>query len=243
MRPAIHLQRSQTGFSMVELMVSTVIGLLLTSAMLAAFVASARTYQMQDAMAEVQEGGRYALSLLLKDLRQSGATVAGGVLIVGLENEASQINAFETSHSDNALVITPAHVDSEIVYLPGLKTASSEGRTYYIGNSGGIPSLYRNNQPLVEGVAGLVMEYGIDSDADQLVDSYNRVSDMSAADWDKVISARFYLLMRSSGRGVTGRSQMLPAPFDTLDTSDRRLYQVYTAIALIRNALVVKGAG
>ncbi|MBR9869292.1 MAG: hypothetical protein GYB20_19885 [Oceanospirillales bacterium] len=243
MRPVIHRKRSQTGFSMVELMVSTVIGLLLTSAMLAAFVASARTYQMQDAMAEVQEGGRYALSLLLKDLRQSGATVSGGILIEGVENDVSQINAFETSHSDNALVITPANVGSEIVYLPGLKTVSSEGRTYYIGNSGGIPSLYRNNQPLVEGVTGLVMEYGVDSDADQLVDSYNRVSDMSATDWDKVISARFYLLMRSSGRGVTDRSRVLPAPFDTLDTSDRRLYQVYTAIVLIRNALVVKGAG
>lgn len=243
MRPAIHLERSQSGFSMVELMVSTVIGLLLTAAMLATFVASARAYQIQDAMAEVQEGGRYALHLLLKDLRQSGVQVSAGVLIEGIENDAQKINSFEKSHSDNSLVIIQDNVRSEIVYLPGLQTASSEGRAYYIGNSDGVPSLYRNNQALVEGVTGLVMEYGVDRDADQLVDSYKRISDMSAADWDAVISARFYLLMQSSGSGVTDKSQRLPAPFDTLDTSDRRLYQVYTATALIRNALAVKGEG
>jgi len=243
MGSAIHLKRSQSGFSMVELMVSTVIGLLLTAAMLAAFVASAKTYQIQDAMAEVQEGGRYASNILLKDLRQSGAKAFGGVLIEGVENDAQKINSFEISHANHALVILQDNVRSEIVYLPGLKTASSEGRAYYIGySSGGVPSLYRNNQPLVEGVTGLVMEYGVDSDADQLVDSYRRISDMSASDWSEVISARFYLLMRSSGSGVTDKSQVLPAPFDALDTSDRRLYQVYTATALIRNALAVKGA-
>ncbi|SER12690.1 type IV pilus assembly protein PilW [Amphritea atlantica] len=242
-RPVTSSLLTQSGFSLVELMISTVIGLLLISAMLAAYVASARTYQVQDAMSEVQESGRYAMTVLLTDLRQSGVGVDSDLLIEGVENDTDKIEAFELAHADNTLIITPDNVRSEIVYLPGLTTAGSDGRAYYIGNSGGNPSLYRNNAALIEGATALVMEYGVDTDGDRLVDSYQKLGAMSASDWASVISARFYLLMRSSGSGVTGQAQVLPVPFDAIDTSDRRLYQVYTATALLRNALTVKGTG
>ncbi|MDX2422434.1 MAG: PilW family protein [Amphritea sp.] len=221
-------KRSQQGFTLVELMISSVIGLLLTSAMLAAFVASARTYQLQDAMSEVQENGRFALGVLLKDLRQSGVGSSSDETVLGVENTAQKVKDFETEYGD--LVISQSYIQSEIIYLPGLDT------TYYIGDTGvGRPSLYREDQPLVEGVEGLVFEYGVDSDDDDLVDEYKLLAD---TDWADVITVRFSLLVSSSGSGVTDQSQLLVSPFADVDTSDRRLYQVYTATAMLRNAVL-----
>lgn len=237
----------QSGFSLIELMIATVIGLLLTAAMLSAYVASARTYQLQEAMSEVQESGRFAIHALLKDLRQSGVGVSGSSIIEGISNTAVGVAVFEADHSD--LIISQKNVRSDIVYLPGLKADKTDvgdpdGVAFYIGSTGvGRIALYRNKDSLVEGVSALVMEYGIDSDADTLVDSYKKLADMNTADWGGVISARFYLLMSSSGTGGVGRAQQLAAPFAAVDTSDRRLYQVYMATALLRNALIVKDGG
>lgn len=229
-------RNSQSGLTLIELMIASVIGLLLTSAMLSAYVASAQTYQLQDAMSEVQESGRFAMHALLKDLRQSGVGVSGDLIIEGVFNTAADVTAFESAHSD--LVIVQKNVRSEIVYLPGLE---ADGITYYIGATGvGRIALYKNREALVEGVSELIIEYGIDADADQLVDNYKKLVRMSAADKDNVLSARFYLLMSSSATGVTGKAQQLAAPFAAVDTSDRRLYQIFTATALLRNALVAK---
>ena len=226
----------QSGFSLIELMIASVIGLLLTSAMLAAYVASARTYQLQDAMSEVQESGRFAMHSLLRDLRQSGVGVADDPIIEGVLNTAAAITAFEITRSD--LVIAQENVRSEVVYLPGLE---ADGLAYYVGATDvGRIALYRNKNPLVEGVSALMIEYGVDIDADKLVDNYKTLNSMSVADRNNVISVRFYLLMSSFGTGVTSQAQQLPAPFDRVDTSDRRLYQIFTATALLRNALVVK---
>ncbi|MBU2963986.1 PilW family protein [Amphritea sp. 2_MG-2023] len=224
-------KRSQQGFTLVELMISSVIGLLLTSAMLAAFVASARTYQLQDAMSEVQENGRFALGVLLKDLRQSGVGSSSDETVLGVENTAKKVKDFETEYGN--LVISQSDIQSEIIYLPGLDT------TYYVGDTGvARPSLYRKDQPLVEGVEGLVFEYGVDTNSDDLVDDYKLLADMSSTDWADVITVRFSLLVSSSGSGVTDQSQVLVSPFADVDTSDRRLYQVYTATAMLRNAVL-----
>lgn len=240
-------RNNQSGFSLVELMIASVIGLLLTSAMLVAYVASARTYQIQDAMSEVQESGRFAMRILLKDLRQSGIDIAGSQ-VVGVNNSVADITDFETKWSD--LVIQEKKVLSDIVYLPGLDPdgpsgpKGDDGVAYYIGLTDGVrPSLYHNKDALVEGVVGLVIEYGVDNDGDNLVDSYKKLSAMVPADWNNVISARFYLLMSSSATGVTDQAQQLVAPFDMLNTADRRLYQVFMGTALLRNALVVSESG
>lgn len=227
-------RQSQQGFTLVELMISSVIGLLLTTAMLAAFVASSRTYQLQDAMSEVQEDGRFAMNILMRDLRQSGVDSSSDETVVGIENTAKTVKDFEDEYGD--LVITQSSIKSNIIYLPGLE---GTGVTYYVGDTGvGRISLYRKNQPLVEGVAGLAFEYGVDSNNDDLVDSYKVFADMSAADWEDVITVRFSLLVSSFGSGVTDQAQVLIAPFDGVDTSDRRLYQVYTATAMLRNAVL-----
>lgn len=60
------------GFSLVELMVSIVIGLILVAGIMSIFVSSKVTYTTNEKTARLQENGRTALDFLSHDLRSSG---------------------------------------------------------------------------------------------------------------------------------------------------------------------------
>lgn len=62
----------QQGFSLVELLVSIVIGLLLVVGVLQAFISSKETYTMQSGLAKLQENGRFAMTFIARDIRQAG---------------------------------------------------------------------------------------------------------------------------------------------------------------------------
>lgn len=61
----------QAGLSMIELMISMVIGLVIIGAVLQAFLSSNQTYRMQQAHARLQEDGRAALHFLTRDIRMA----------------------------------------------------------------------------------------------------------------------------------------------------------------------------
>ena len=60
------------GFSLIELMVSIVIGLILIAGVLSIFVSSKVTYTTNEKTGRLQENGRVALDFLSHDLRSSG---------------------------------------------------------------------------------------------------------------------------------------------------------------------------
>ncbi|RFA30391.1 hypothetical protein CAI21_07030 [Alkalilimnicola ehrlichii] len=65
------------GFSLVELMVALVIGLILTAGIINLFLGSHRSYQMNEDMSRVQENMRFALGRLQADLRMTA--FSGGI--------------------------------------------------------------------------------------------------------------------------------------------------------------------
>ncbi len=64
--------RASRGLSMVELLVALALGLIITAAVLQMFLASKTTYRMQEALARVQENGRFAIGQLANDIRMAG---------------------------------------------------------------------------------------------------------------------------------------------------------------------------
>ena len=66
-------RREVRGLSLIELMVAITLGLLLTAGMVQLFNSSKVTFQTNDAIARVQENGRFALELLKRDLREAGS--------------------------------------------------------------------------------------------------------------------------------------------------------------------------
>ena len=64
--------RAQTGFSLIELMVALLLGLLLMSGIIAVYLESKRGFVQDEAIARVQENGRYALRLLSREIAMAG---------------------------------------------------------------------------------------------------------------------------------------------------------------------------
>lgn len=65
-------QFNQRGFTLVELMVALVLGLILTGGVINIYISSKQTYRMQDNQSRLQENGRFALQYLTKDVRMAG---------------------------------------------------------------------------------------------------------------------------------------------------------------------------
>ena len=68
----IKLRRLQMGLSIVELMVSLVLGLLLMTGVIQVFLSSRQTYAANEAMGRMQENGRFALEFIARSARMAG---------------------------------------------------------------------------------------------------------------------------------------------------------------------------
>jgi len=73
-------QRDRSGFTMIELIVSFVIGLIVLGSVVQMMIAQSRGYRKQREMVDVRETAREAAALLSWDLRQ--AVVAGSPFVV-----------------------------------------------------------------------------------------------------------------------------------------------------------------
>jgi type IV pilus assembly protein PilW len=65
------MQRNQSGFSLVELMIAITLGLFLMAGVVQLFLASKQTYASQQALSRVQETGRLAIEFISRDARMA----------------------------------------------------------------------------------------------------------------------------------------------------------------------------
>ena len=62
----------QAGFTLVELMISLTVGLLISGAVASIYVGNRQTYNQQDALARMQENGRFAMQIIARDVQGAG---------------------------------------------------------------------------------------------------------------------------------------------------------------------------
>lgn len=67
----------QKGLTLVELMVSLVIGLIVTGVVMQVFISNRQTFQLQESMSRVQESGRLGLQVLAEEIRHAGNGLVG----------------------------------------------------------------------------------------------------------------------------------------------------------------------
>lgn len=72
MNRAFSHRRSSLGVSLVELMISMVLGLIVAGAAVAMFAANRATYSASENMGRIQEAGRTAFELMARDVREAG---------------------------------------------------------------------------------------------------------------------------------------------------------------------------
>jgi type IV pilus assembly protein PilW len=84
----------QTGFSIIELMISIPIGLLVLAAVLKIFTASMEGVHLQNGFSRVQENGRIATELMVRDIRGADYWGCAG----GIANITSHLDTTDTDY-------------------------------------------------------------------------------------------------------------------------------------------------
>lgn len=86
-----HGRRHIQGLSLIELMISLVLGLLVVGAAISVFVSNGQTYRATESLGRVQENARVAFELMAHDVREAGGNPCGRNLPVAnvLKNSAS----------------------------------------------------------------------------------------------------------------------------------------------------------
>jgi type IV pilus assembly protein PilW len=104
------------GFSLIELMVASCLGLALLSAVLSSYLSEQQTYRYQEGMARLQENARLATAILQKHIRMAGyagcSRLSGGIL--------ASTDVHRTPDSD-AIVVQKADKN-----ITGILTANSK---------------------------------------------------------------------------------------------------------------------
>ena len=73
------LRRANTGFTLVELLVSVAIGLFLVTVVGGVYLSSKDSFNYQDAMSRLQENSRFAMEGMARDIRMAGYTGCGNL--------------------------------------------------------------------------------------------------------------------------------------------------------------------
>jgi type IV pilus assembly protein PilW len=172
---------------------------------------------------------------------------AGDIVIAGNCSRASILQITNVNAGSNVVHNTGgAHVpgnktkDLAACYAGNGQMFKISTLVFYVRNNpDGNPSLYRNDEELVEGVENMQVEYGVGSGATNLVDQFLTADNVTAADWPNVISVRLNLLMRSIEENITTAPQTYTfnGASVTADSDDKKLYRTYTTTIAIRNRL------
>ena len=91
------------GFGLAELLIAMVIGLFLMAGMAQIFIGSKKAYQTQEAMARVQESGRFAMEILGRDIRMAGYQGCGNLSRIDVNVIAKNVPGSGAFASDDAV--------------------------------------------------------------------------------------------------------------------------------------------
>ncbi|HET7300534.1 MAG TPA: PilW family protein [Oleiagrimonas sp.] len=69
-----HARRQDRGFTLIELMVAMLLGLIVIAGVSSVFLANVRSYHTNEALSDVQSNSRIAFELMARDIRQAGLT-------------------------------------------------------------------------------------------------------------------------------------------------------------------------
>jgi len=241
----------QAGLTLLELMISLTLGLILLTGIGTIYVGSNQTYRVQEQNARIQESGRYAIEILGRSLRQAGYwnMPAGSALpVVGTAITSAapattvtvQYDGVVGDHDCEGTNVTAAMVAAATP--PGSIVIQDAIRLN--GNNlecdGNVDATV-DHQPLVSNVEDLQFLYGIDTTNDRSADLYTA----APGNWNRVVSVRACVLIRSEEQGITTSAQSFLNCAGALGTAtgaaaltaatDSRLRRTFVATFNLRN--------
>lgn len=226
------IARSQRGFTMVELMVTIAIALFLLGGLLTIVQNMRGTYNNQQALAQLQDQQRFALSVLT-DIIQAGGyfpdpigmTPTSALPAVGAYQAGQAFTGTVTAGQPDSISVRyrTANLDS-VILCDGSTNTTGAGQVYtnvftVVPPAGGVPGQLQcalNGAAavtIVNGVQGMQVYYGVKRNTaitDYNVDTYFTANQMLLAgpngnDWNNISSVRVILTFTNPLAGQPGQ--------------------------------------
>lgn len=225
------MNAQQRGFTLVELMVAMLIGLILTLAALQVFLTNQRTFALQQALTELNEDGQLAIRYMVADIRRAGQgdDVLGAVEPVWLEqasdggsgNDTLAIQYWGLDTCTGEQFVDPTEVQS----------------IYSISNTGELQCTSNGETAgLLTGVESFQVLYGIDTADDGELGPIQYVNAGSLDEDSIVVAIRVGLLLSSDS---FNQGEATARNYWVLDqqasTNDALLRRVYSTSVQLRN--------
>lgn len=126
------------GFTLVELMVAMIIGLLLIGATISVFISTQQTNRTQEAMSRVQESGRYAIEMIAREARMAGYGACAGIRVHNIldQSDPAYDPALHSSEDAFSYMDPPnGHVRGDVLVVNQMRLLTTELEAS--GSSGG----------------------------------------------------------------------------------------------------------
>ncbi len=234
---------NQRGFTIVELMIAGLLGIVLTAGVIQLFIGSNKNYSLQDELANVQEDGRFALIFLQNEIQRGSwisdfnMQVPPGIDLANSSDGASDTMAVSYSLPPDSPDCNGAVVASGVVV-----------NQFFIGGANGDELLCRGNgagstpQPLISGVRSFQVLYGVETSAqcpDGAVNQYMTKTQIDAMGGNVVVvSVRVALLLASEDDVLDQAEAKTHEVLDTqVATDDRLAYRTFQQTVYMPNAI------
>jgi type IV pilus assembly protein PilW len=164
------------GFSLIELMIAMVLGLVVISGVTSIFLANQQTYRANAGLSDVQEGSRIAFEMLARDVRGAGLTgcdstsgrVANVINTVGgttpwYADWNNAVHGYDDAATDDPALTGLSGAGAPVAGEPSVHLISAGAIAATVGaNSGNNPASIQLNQPtdeLADGDIIMICDY------------------------------------------------------------------------------------
>lgn len=221
--PMTDIIHHQKGFSIIELMLAFVIGLLVTGSALQLMVSNSRSASVNEFIATAQENGRHSLYIMSTEFRRAGfrsraeanqiqpfylGSCEGGAICTidggGTNSDRVAIQYEPIPNPDNGQIqdctgatVTAGALTAD-VYFVDQDPANGNINTLFCRGYDPLTGTARGNaQALVQGVERLQALYGIAPAGASNINQY--VTASGVADWQQVFGIRVGVLVSAGG--------------------------------------------
>ncbi len=211
----------QRGVTFVELMIAMLLGLFLTSSVYFMFAKTKQAYRYQNALAQVQEQGRFATDILTQSLRLAGFpgdNMPPGNKIEGTDGPTDTVIVRYRNDVDCRDIATAGIAINRFRINAGNLECSGDGIDWDI---------------YVRNVENMQMLYGEDLDNDGLANRY--VTATAGPDWSNVVVARVSLLVRSTDYASSQSEEYEDLSGNRVAPVDNRLRKSFGTTITLRN--------
>ena len=228
-----------SGLSLVELMIAAMLGMVLLAGVISLFIGSKQSYRVQDQLSNVQTDGRFAMMFMERFVENAGwyEELAPSI--------PSAIETLQTSDgggvaSDSIAVQVEVPAGTEVDCNGSVAVGTTLINRFYVN---GTTLLCQGNggsaaQPIVENVESFQVLYGVDTDADGVVNQYVTATSIGAA--TNVIAVQIALLMATNDNVASeSKSESFNVLDVSINTDDSRLRRVFQKTIMLPNQAYV----